>query len=106
MFPDAENMPVLGAQEAVDPLITGLVAPDLLSPELGIGLGFGPMSRATVPEAAIHKHRGLQLGKNEVRFARQPGAPSPARDAIHPKNLYQPQFSAPVAGTPDTSHYI
>ena len=62
MFPDAEDFPSEFAEEAVHFFVAGLVALNLLPPEGGVGLGFGAVPGTAVPEAAVHKHRGLALG--------------------------------------------
>ena len=62
VFPNTNHGPVAFAQSAVDAAVAGLVASDLVAPELRVGLGLGRVLRATVLEAAIHKHGGLALG--------------------------------------------
>lgn len=97
MLPNSDYLPTPSAQRAVDAAVAGLVAGGLVAPELGVGLGPGRVPGAAVPKTAVDKHRGPQFRENKVRFARQIGAPPPARDAIRPENLDQPQLGVPVA---------
>jgi hypothetical protein len=75
VFPHADHRPAFGAEEAVDAEVAGLVGGDLLPPEGGVGLGLGRVPGAAVPEAAVHKHRGLEFGENEVGLAGQLSLP-------------------------------
>ena len=78
VFPHTYYRPAFGAEAAVDLPVAGLVAGDLGSPEGRAMLGPGGVGGAAVPdssavglaeaEAAVHKHRGLQLRKYKVRF--------------------------------------
>lgn len=71
MLPYADHQPAVCAQGAVDATVAGFVGGNLVSPEGGVGLGLGAVPGAAVPEATVHKHRGLQLGENEVGLAGQ-----------------------------------
>lgn len=55
VFPNTSDLPALGAEEAVDATVAGLVAGDLRKPESRPGLGPGRMLGATVPEAAVDR---------------------------------------------------
>ena len=96
VLPNPEDGPAASAQSAIYAAVAGLVALNLLPPKGGVGLGLGAVPEAAVPEAAVHKHRGLQFWENKVRFARQLGASPPARDAVRPENLNQPQLGVLV----------
>jgi hypothetical protein len=64
---DSHYLPAFGAKAAVHPPVASPVGGNLHAPEGGVGLGFGPMPEATVPEAADHKHRHVEPGEDEVR---------------------------------------
>jgi hypothetical protein len=55
MFPDAQDGPAFGSEQAVDLDIPCRVAADLRAPEFSVGLRRHTMGGARVPEAAIHK---------------------------------------------------
>jgi len=106
MFPNSDHHPAALAQRTIHAAIPRPVTFDLGFPKRGAGLGPGGVFGAPVPEAAINKHGKALLGENEVRLARQFGAPAPARDAVCPENLNQPQLGALVARTPDAGHHL
>ena len=62
VLPNPDDHTVECAQRAIYATVAGPVGGDLVSPEGGVGLGLGRVPGAAVPEAAVHKHRGLALG--------------------------------------------
>src|SRR5687768_4064162 len=105
MLPNANHGPAASAQSAVYAAVASLVAGDLGQPECRAGCRPSGVLGAAVPEASIHKHRGLQLGENEVWFAGQFRSPSPADDATRTENLNQPQLGVLVARSTDAGHH-
>lgn len=104
MLPDAENPPAGAAEGAGDKGVAGLVAGDLLAPELRVGLGLRGVDRTPVPKTPVHKHRQLELGKNKVGFAEDRRLPPPTGDAVLLEYRHQPQLGGLVAGSSDAGH--
>lgn len=74
VFPNAQDGPAFGLEQAVDLGIPCDVAADLRAPEFGIGLRRHTMRGARVPEAAVHKYSHPCGYEGEIRAARQPTA--------------------------------
>lgn len=89
MLPDAEDSSAFGAKATADATVASPVSLDLGFPECRPSPRPGRVLGTTMPEAAVYKHRGLQLRENEVRFARQLGATPPDRDRVRLENLNQ-----------------
>jgi hypothetical protein len=56
-----------------------------------------------VPEASVHENDGLQTGKNDVWFSRQPGMQAESK-ALSMKELPSQEFRPRIA-LPDAAHY-
>jgi hypothetical protein len=68
VLPDAYHEPSALFQRAVNELVSPFIAGEFTKPELPIIDGHIGVLGAAVPEAAVHKHRQLKLGENEVRL--------------------------------------
>jgi len=66
MLPHTENNPSVFRQGAVYAAVAGLVAGNLLTPELRVGFGLSRVFRTTVPEAAVNENGDAKLAKNKI----------------------------------------
>jgi len=106
VFPDAQDAPVSGAEEAVHFAVALAVAGDFVAPEFPVARGHPAMFRASVPEAAVDKNREPPRGKNKIGLARQFAAPPPAGDAVRAENGDEAQFGVLVAAGADAGHNL
>lgn len=82
VLPDSQHLPARPPQRAVHQPVTLLVPGKLAPPERAVVLGLRFMLWTAMPETAVHKHRELELGKNEVRLAEHFLIPPPAGNAV------------------------
>lgn len=101
MFPYSQHAPPFCAQYAIDLPVSRFVRLQLGYPEPFVALGLNTMLRATVPEAAIHEHGQLLLGKGKVGTANYRIVSAPTGDAIGTKQLGERNFGGLVALAPD-----
>ena len=62
------------------------------------------MDGASVPEAAIHKHRHALPAENKIRLPKKLNIPPPARDVVLTKQRHQPQLGFFVSLASDPRH--
>lgn len=87
MLPHPYHPPTLRLQLPVHPPVPRLVRSQLRRPERNVAFGLRTMLWAAVPEAAIHKHRSLQLRKGEVGPSGDGVLPARAGDAMRTEQL-------------------
>lgn len=66
VLPDSDHQPAGGCQLGVGVAVTGLVAPDLLSPVVGISFRCRPMVWAAVPEATVDEDGDSGSAEDQV----------------------------------------
>lgn len=106
MFPDPEDAPSLCAQKSIDHSVASFVRGQLGQPELLVAFGLNPMLRATMPEAAIHEHRELELWEGKVGTACYRIVPAPTCHTIGTEQSGERDFRVLVALAPDLGHHL
>lgn len=106
MLPDSDNAPAGFAQRAVDEPVAGLIRSEFFCPKGAVVGRYVGVLRATVPEAAVHKNRDLQRGKNKIRPAKNRTVSPPARNAVLPEQLYQSELGFLVAASANARHHF
>jgi len=127
VLPDSQNPPAPLPECAVYNSITNFVPGEFLFPKNTVGYRVCSVLRAAMPETTVHKHRELQLWKNEIRpdtegrarhSVRADGSqgtasptmnlnlPPPARDAMPPQQFRQRQFRILVAAPANPRHHL
>ena len=106
MLPHPQYTPARAPQSVRHNSIARFVCGQLATPEFPVVLRFGRVLRAAMPETAVHKHRELELLKNEVRLAEDFLITPPASDAIRPENFCQRQFRVLVSSSGNPRHHF
>ena len=104
VFPDAEDAPVFGFEEAVHFAVALAVAGDFGVPEFAVGFWAAVMNRASVPVTSVNKESDALGGKHEVGFAGEFAVAPPACDAVRAKNGDEAEFGVFVASAADAGH--
>ncbi len=104
MLPDPQNPPTATAQLAVHKPITSLVARELRSPERAVRSRHAGVTRATVPEAAVHKHGQTLPAKDKIRPSENREVPAPTNDAGEFEEGGECRFGQAVAVSADMRH--
>ena len=76
-------------QVSYDEPVAGLVAGDLLAPELRVRLRLRGVDRTPVPKTTVYNHSVFAAGENEVGFAKNRRFPTPAGDAMRLEYSHQ-----------------
>ena len=103
-MPDAQDSPTTRPQCPRHQPIPRDVASYFRTPKNPVAARTFAVRRAAVPETPVHEHGETQLGKNEVRFAKERVAPSPTGDSFFAKQRDEPEFGAEISAAPHPRH--
>jgi hypothetical protein len=106
MLPNAQDAPASAPQGLVHQPVARAVPLKFFPPEGPVVFGLGRVPGAAVPEAAVHKDRQADLGKNEVGFAKDGLIPPPAGEAVASQRGGQRQLGIPVSVRANARHYF
>ena len=103
-LPHPDNAPSCLLQNSVHLLISRTVALQFCPPKPQPSFWNPSMTRATVPEAAIHEKRDALLPPRKVRLSRQLHTTAPAAQPARAKQPCHPLLGRFIAFTPHLSH--
>lgn len=106
-FPDGDAMPAHLGQLLLLTLVTGLVALNLLRPEVDIGLRHAEIAASlmTMPEAAIDKDAATIPPQHKVRVSRQATVVKAVAEALPPQITPHNHLRLRVLGS-DCRHVV
>ncbi len=107
MLPHPNHCPVKAAKRLRVPGVSLAIAFDLGTPPVGVRLGPCPVTRTTVPEAAIHEYKDSCAGEGDVWSASytRHGPISPVPQPLTVQLSAKEQLAAGIAST-GPSHAI
>ena len=104
VFPDAGDMPALGAEAAGNEAVAGAVALEFFAPEGAVGSGECAVEGAGVPEAAVDEEGEFARGEGEIGVAEEGVAAPPTVDVVAAEEGDEAEFGGLVLGGADGGH--